>query len=214
MGKAFAEMLSVTGDPGAIGLAVALALGLFIAVLGCRYVKFAAAVVGFALGAGLAGRVVMDQGGSALTTAIVGGLAGVGLAVVFVLYRRVASVGLGAALWAALATLAVPAVGARDHLMCVLPAAIVGGAAGLLLPKLVLRLSTAFFGGVAAAACGFALVAERSCASLVTHIPPQGGILTDGVYHRIYFIGCVALLVTAALVLQDRMGEGARAGDA
>ncbi|NQT85148.1 hypothetical protein HQ560_00185, partial [bacterium] len=129
-----------------------------------------------------------------------------------VLYRSAAAIGLGAALWASFAAMAMPAIDAPDHYMALLPAAVIGGVAGMLLPKFVMTLSTALFGGVAAAACGFALIAKRSCASVVVRVAPDEAF-TQGAYNRIYFLGCAALLVTAALVLQDRMSESPRIAD-
>lgn len=212
MGRAIAQMLSVTGDPGAIGLAAVLALGLFLAVLGSRYFRFTAVMAGLVLGTELLGRLVYAQGGSDLTGAIVGAAGGVALAVAFALFRPAGVVALGSALAASVAVMAGSAIDAPDHYWAYLPAAVAGGVGAFFLVGLVTMVSTAFFGAVAATACGFALVAGRSFASVALALPPQESF-TTGAYNRIYFLGAAAALVMAALVLQYRLSGSPRFAD-
>jgi hypothetical protein len=205
-------MLEGTGDPGAIGLAVLAAIGLFVAVLGSRYFRVTAAVTGFLIGTELLGRLVYARGVSDLTGAIVGAGGGVALAAAFVLCRPAGLVALGSALAASLAVMACEVIGAPDHYWAYLPAAVAGGLGSLFLSGLVTMVSTAFFGAVGATACGFALWTGRTCASVAEGLAPQGMFYT-GAYNRIYFLGAASILVVTALVLQNRLSGSLRFAD-
>jgi len=200
--KAIPEVLRKVGDPGMVGLALLVALGLFVCFLGYRYFRFSAGVVGFIVGTELFGQLAMDQRWGSVLTAIVGLLGGAGLCALFVVFSFLAVFGLGALLACSLVGLAARAAHASLHPLSLVLAILIGGFAALLMRQFVVVVSTSLYGGLMAIASLFSTVKGRSVSAAVemTVRPEQ----TEKV---VLFLLCVAVLVTGGIVVQFRYGK-------
>ena len=208
MGDAILNIVANVGDPGAIGLVVLLGLGLFLCFLGCRYLRVSLGVVGFAIGAELAGRLAVAQGWSGTWTVAVGALGGAALCALFVAFTFLGIFGLGAALAATLVGLAAKAAGqpSLGPLPLIL-ASLIGGFGSLLLRQPVVIVSTSLYGGLMAIGSLFALLEGKSMGHGVRMIVSQ-----SGVGNVTLFLLCVAVLVTGGIVVQLRYGKNPKLG--